>query len=109
MFINKVSVSELSDNEIDTYFYPDIDETIESTAELNESLALELGVRRQSSNEIKTIIVNPLYNIENWIYPEVNIHNFRYIDSKKGKRSTDLGCCRSTVIACRCHPSSLSS
>ncbi len=90
MFINKVSVSELSDNEIDTYFYPDIDESIESTAELNESLTLELGVRRQSSNEIKTIKVNPLYNIENWIYPEVNIHNFRYIDSKKGIYNLNL-------------------
>ena len=88
--VNGEKVSELSDAEIDTYFYPDIDENINSTEDLNKNLTLELEINSNLEDDTKTIKVDPLYNIENWIYPEVNIHNFRYIDSKKGIYNLNL-------------------
>ena len=80
--VNGKIVSELSDAEIDAYCSPDIDENINSTEDLNKNLTLELEINSKFDDNTKTIKVEPLYNVENWIYPEVNIHNFRYIDSK---------------------------
>ncbi len=88
--INGINTSAMSDKEIDSYFYPEIDENINSTEELDKNLTLELDIKSHLEAEINTVKVNPLYNIENWIYPEVNIHNFRYIDSKKGIYNLNL-------------------
>ena len=47
--VNGKKVSELSDAEIDTYLYPDIDENINSTEDLNKNLTLELEINSNCS------------------------------------------------------------
>ena len=43
--INGINTSAMSDKEIDSYFYPEIDENINSTEELDKNLTLELDIK----------------------------------------------------------------
>ena len=83
--INGGNINDMSKSDIDDILFPEVSDDINSTEDINTSYDLDLIVLKKDQDYKETNIkIKPYYNVQNWIYPEVYIENFRSIDSKRG-------------------------
>ena len=83
---NDKNVSNLNDKQIDNIIYPQGEEFdfIDSDDQIDDSLNLRISYKTKGENKIKEAELNFLYTVDNTIYPNILINNFKSIDSKRG-------------------------